>query len=134
MAWDDLLTKTGDDVDKFRSFNRTFASPYSDEVSSYEYDCSVNCVRDCVVKTFYTTLSETSSILLDSNEDLVFEVNTRFENPETSVTFVPRLDFEAYVIYIASVFGIWFSASIYHMGKDVAAGLRSGFKFLNHIY
>lgn len=136
MAWDDLLIKglTHPDMPTYIRLKRRFSSPYDEDVANYEFSCSGLCGKDCVTKTFYTTLSETSPYTLEAGDRRVFEVNTRFENPETSVRFVPRLDFQAYVIYIAGVFGIWFSASIYHMGVDLVSSLSSGFKFVNRIH
>ena len=135
MVNDDLLTKSGTEVkDKFRSMKRHFVSPFEEYVVDLEAPCSAKCGRDCITRTFYTTLSETSPYSVETDQYHIFEVNTRFENPETSVKFVPRLDFQAYVIYIASVFGIWFSASIYHLGVDMISSLRSGFKFVKIIH
>lgn len=78
-----------------------------------EYCSSQECFVDCFTKVFYTTQSEVSS------ETDTFTVKTRFEEPETIVKFVPKMDLQAYIIYVAGVFSIWFSASIFHSITDV---------------
>lgn len=107
-----------------------FVSPNVGYVADYDVKCSQICQLGCVTKTFYTTLSETATDSLESNDTLIFDVSTRFENPETSVKFIPRLQFQEYIIYIAGVFGIWFSASIYHLSIDLVRSLRAAFKFI----
>jgi hypothetical protein len=91
-----------------------FVAANNSTVESVEEECATReCHVDCYTRVFYTTQSETSS-----DTDL-FTVSTRFEEPETIVKFVPKMDLQAYIIYVAGVFSIWFSASIFHSITDV---------------
>ena len=90
--------------------------PSDDEsVDEVEQQCAEKCNLDCLTINYYTSLSE--SDIADASNNFL-QIKMRFENPETSVKFIPKLDFEAYVIYVAGVFSIWFSASVYHCIKD----------------
>ena len=131
---DHLLTSASMHYLKLGQKNSSFVSPDEDFVRMHELACSGDCSLGCITKTFYTTLSEASLSSTDASGSGTFDVTTRFENPETSVKFIPRLDLQAYVIYVASVFGIWFSASIYHLSVDLASGLQAAFKFLQLLH
>lgn len=106
----DISTLTPFELSKIK-----FMPSDDDSVDEAELECAEKCNLDCITRTYYTTLSA-SDIADDSNNRL--HVKMGLENPETTVRFIPKLDFEAYVIYVAGVFSIWFSASVYHLFKD----------------
>lgn len=127
-----LLTREAIERRKMRSLKTVFVSSSTEYVDDYDVQCSEICQLGCVTITFYTTLSETAPDSVESNTSVIFDVSTRFENPETSVKFIPRLEFQEYVIYIAGVFGIWFSASIYHLSMDMASTASKAFVLFKH--
>ena len=128
---DYLLTKEAILHLRLQQRKSRFIPPNEERVAALEMQCSRNCHLACETNVFYTRLAESSGFWNDSSGSAhSFEVSTRFENPVTIVKFVPRLDFQAYIIYVASVFGIWFSASIYHASLDLGSNLEAAFRFL----
>lgn len=75
--------------------------------SKQEDVCYDNCPVDCTTRTYYTMLADST----DEEEKLT--VITQFQEPETFVRYIPKLDFQSYVIYEAGILSLWFSASIY---------------------
>ena len=113
---DHLLMRDISTLTHFEMREIRFMPSNHESISDVERECMDKCQLDCLTKNFYTSLSQSDLRQDDSVDQL--QVKTMFQNPETSVKFIPKLDFEAYVIYIAGVFSIWFSASVYHMCKD----------------
>jgi len=103
---------------------QVFVSGSNETVDEEEEVCFKECPLDCFTRTFYTTQSETSS------DTSYFTFSTRFEEPETLVKFIPKFDLQAYIIYVAGVISIWFSASIFHSVTDV---YRFSHKFILYL-
>lgn len=104
-----------------------FVSSSHDFVLKAGEACQEECPVDCFTRTLYTTLSESS---MDSP---TLTVSTRFEEPETIVRYTPKFDFQAYIIYEAGVFSIWFSASIFHSVTDIYFFCRKFLMYMKDI-
>ena len=92
--------------------------------SKEEDSCHDNCPVDCITRTYYTMLADSS------DEEETLTVITRFQEPETLVRYTPKLDLQAFIIYEAGILSMWFSACIYFTLKDFYLAVLSVAKVL----
>lgn len=87
---------------------------------SRETYCSSLCRIDCSSIQFYRSLE--SQLLVDGFTGSIGLVITQNE-PRTSVIMVSSFDLESYIIYMASVLGLWLGYSVYQLPIDVLSFL-----------
>jgi hypothetical protein len=112
---DHLLMRDISSLTQFELSTIKFMPSQDDSMDEVVQECAERCNLDCITRNYYTSLSEAD---IAQGPQHFLSIKTRLENPETTVKFIPKLDFEAYIIYVAGVFSIWFSASVYHCIKD----------------
>lgn len=95
------------------NFDRNYKLTTQSDSKEEEVFCYDNCPIDCTARTYYTMLADSN------DEEETLTIITRFQEPETFVRYIPKLDLQSFIIYEAGILSIWFSASIYFTLNDL---------------
>ena len=84
---------------------------YSSEIVEFKENCSHQCPVDCVTKSYQSIV--VAELKIDQGH-YMFLIENKF--PATHVKFSPKTSFLEYMIYVASVCGMWFGVCVYDTG------------------
>lgn len=84
-------------------------------------NCTAKCHKDCTVIDYVFNLREMYQPMLST---FVFELTIYADLPESTVVHQPHLEFINYLLFIASVIGMWLGSSIYATPIDVVEQIK----------